>query len=68
LTSPEVQACIARWHQHLRYFYEPSLERLSGLADMYVEAPDFASMFTENYGPGYAEFLQKAIKILLQPP
>jgi DNA-binding transcriptional MerR regulator len=26
--SPAVQACIARWHQHLRYFYEPSVERL----------------------------------------
>jgi DNA-binding transcriptional MerR regulator len=60
--SPEVQSCIVRWHQHLRYFYEPSVERLSGLADMYVESPDFASMFTENYGPGYVDFLHKAIK------
>jgi MerR family transcriptional regulator, thiopeptide resistance regulator len=60
--SPDVQQAIARWHQHLRYFYEPSVERLSGLADMYVEHPDFQSMFTENYGPGFAEFLRKAIK------
>ncbi len=29
-TSPEVQAIIARWHQHLRYFYEPSVDRLKG--------------------------------------
>ena len=62
LDSPEVQACVARWHQHLRYFYEPSVERLSGLADMYVDHPDFASMFTENFGPGFAEFLRQAIK------
>ena len=34
--SPEVQQIIARWHQHLRYFYEPSTERLLGLGQMYT--------------------------------
>ncbi len=31
----EVQALLVRWHNHLRYFYEPSLEVLRGLAMLY---------------------------------
>jgi hypothetical protein len=58
--SPAVQALIARWHQHLRYFYEPSIEMLRGLGQMYVEHPDFRATF-EKLHPDLPEFLQQAI-------
>ena len=59
-TSPEVQAIIARWHQHMRYFYEPSVARLQGLGQMYVDSPDFATRFRELH-PNLPEFMRDAI-------
>lgn len=59
--SPETQQVIARWHQHLRYFYEPSIERLRGLGEMYVEHPDFKSLY-EGIRPGLAEYFKNAIR------
>jgi DNA-binding transcriptional MerR regulator len=58
--SPEVQAILVRWHQHLRYFYEPSLEVLRGLGNGYNEQPDFNATFTAIH-PDLPAFLQKAI-------
>jgi DNA-binding transcriptional MerR regulator len=43
--SAEVQAILARWHQHLRYFYEPTLDILRGLGEMYNTHPDFIANF-----------------------
>ena len=59
-TSPEVQAIIARWHQHMRYFYEPTVARLQGLGQMYVDSPDFAKRFRELH-PDLPEFMRDAI-------
>lgn len=59
--SPEVQSQIAAWHNHLRYFYEPSVERLLGLADLYSDHPDFIAMF-KGFHPDLPEFLRKAIQ------
>ena len=59
-TSPEVQDIIARWHQHMRYFYEPSVARLQGLGQMYVDSPDFATRFRE-FHPELPEFMRDAI-------
>jgi len=58
--SPEVQAILVRWHQHLRYFYEPSLEVLRGLGNAYNDHPDFNATFTAMH-PDLPAFLQKAI-------
>lgn len=58
--SAEVQATLVRWHQHLRYFYEPSLEVLRGLGNAYNEHPDFNATFTAMH-PDLPAFLQKAI-------
>jgi MerR family transcriptional regulator, thiopeptide resistance regulator len=58
--SPAVQAIVARWHQHLRYFYEPTAEILRGLGQMYVEHPDFRATF-EKLHPDLPDFLQQAI-------
>jgi MerR family transcriptional regulator, thiopeptide resistance regulator len=60
--SPEIQAILPRWHQHLRYFYEPSLEVLRGLGNGYNESPDFNATFTAIH-PDLPAFLQKAINI-----
>jgi hypothetical protein len=56
--SPQAQEGIARWHQHLRYFYEPNTEVLLGLADMYNDDPRFH--------PGLAPFMREAIQIYCQ--
>ncbi len=58
--SPEVQAILARWHQHIRYFYEPTPEILRGLGIHYYEHPDFNATFTAIH-PDLPAFLQKAI-------
>jgi DNA-binding transcriptional MerR regulator len=60
--SLEVQAILPRWHQHLRYFYEPSLEVLRGLGNGYNESPDFNATFTAMH-PDLPAFLQKAINV-----
>lgn len=60
--SPQVQACITRWHQHLRYFYEPSKEVLLGLGDLYNDDPAFSANFSKIH-PELASFMRKAIQI-----
>ncbi len=47
IESPAVQAIIARWRQHMRYFYEPGVEVLRGLGQMYVDSPEFADKFCQ---------------------
>ncbi|MBI5957874.1 MAG: MerR family transcriptional regulator [Chloroflexi bacterium] len=59
-SSPEVQQVIARWHQHLRYFYEPPVELMAGLGQHYVDSPDFANKFRQLH-PDLPEFLRDAI-------
>ena len=60
--SPQAQEGVARWHQHLRYFYEPTTEILLGLADGYNDDPRFAAFF-ERIHPDLADFMRQAIKI-----
>lgn len=63
--SPEVQAGVAKWHQHMRYFYKPTLEMLSGLGQMYCDDPRFRRNF-EKYSPEFPEFLCEAIQFYCQ--
>ncbi len=58
--SEEVQALLARWHQHLRNFYEPTFEILRGLGNSYNDHPDFNATFTAM-DPALPAFLQQAI-------
>jgi hypothetical protein len=58
--SPEIQALLARWHEHLRYFYEPAIETLEGLGNMYYDHPDFNATFT-RIDPRLPGFLKEAI-------
>jgi DNA-binding transcriptional MerR regulator len=58
--SPEVQAIMSRWHQHLRYFYEPTPEILRGLGQMYNQHPDFIATFQQMH-PDLPAFLEQAV-------
>lgn len=60
--SPEIRALLTRWHQHLRYFYEPTIEVLEGLGNLYEEHPDFNAKFSELH-PDLPNFLKASIAI-----
>lgn len=60
--SDQTQAILARWHQHLRYFYEPSIEVLGGLGKVYSEDPDFNAFFAAIH-PDLPEFISRAIAV-----
>ncbi|KAA3643483.1 MAG: MerR family transcriptional regulator [Chloroflexi bacterium] len=60
IESETVQATVARWHQHLRNFYEPTPEMLQGLAQMYVDDPAFRA-FYEKLHPDMPKFIRDAI-------
>lgn len=58
--SDEVQQMVGHWHEHLRYFYEPTLEVMRGLGETYHDHPDFNATFTAMH-PDLPAFLKKAI-------
>jgi hypothetical protein len=60
--SKGVQELLAKWHENLRNFYEPSIETLGGLGTMYDEHPDFHAKFAEIH-PDLPGFLKEAIAI-----
>jgi MerR family transcriptional regulator, thiopeptide resistance regulator len=60
--SPEVQVIVTRWHQHMKYFYDPSMERMRGLGQMYVDDPRFTAVY-EKVRPGLAVFMKMAIDV-----
>jgi DNA-binding transcriptional MerR regulator len=60
--SEAVQAIVARWHQHIRHFYEPSFATLRGLGQGYASDPAFRSTF-EALHPDLPDFLQEAITV-----
>jgi MerR family transcriptional regulator, thiopeptide resistance regulator len=64
-SSPQAQSGIARWHQHLRYFYEPDTQVLLGLGDLYNEDPEFNAFFVKLH-PDLAAFMREAIQVYCQ--
>ncbi len=60
--SAEVQELLERWHQHLRYFYEPTLEILRGLGELYNSSPDFIATFQKLH-PKLPDYLQEGITV-----
>lgn len=60
LHSTEVQELVERWHEHIRSFYEPTLDILRGLGEMYHESADFAAFF-QNIHPNMTQYLRDAI-------
>lgn len=53
----EVQELLARWQNHLRHFYEPTLDTLRGLGRLYNSHPDFIANFQNIHAdlPAYLE-------------
>lgn len=51
---------MVRWHQHLRYFYEPTLDILRGLGELYTSHPDFIANFAQMH-PDLADWVKEAI-------
>ncbi len=60
--SAAVQAAIARWHQHLRCFFEPSAAVLRGLGALYNDDPQFNATF-RKMNPRLAAFMRAAIEV-----
>jgi DNA-binding transcriptional MerR regulator len=58
--SNEVQTIMGRWHQHLRYFYEPPLDLLRGLGMLYSSDPDFIANFQKLH-PDLPDFMLAAV-------
>ena len=59
-SDAEVQELMQSWHEHLRYFYEPTLELLAGLGQLYNSSPDFIENFQKIH-PDLPAFLESAI-------
>jgi hypothetical protein len=59
-SDPEVQKHLKRWHEHMHYFYEPTLEILRGLGQAYFADPEFNAFFTKIH-PDLPEFLSLGI-------
>lgn len=58
--SAEVQAIVQKWHQHISYFYEPTLEILRGLGGAYKDNSEFRAFF-EKIHDDLPEYLSAAI-------
>lgn len=57
----DVQAMLARWHQHIRYFYEPTPEIMRGLGDLYTTSPEFMAFFAK-FHPDLVEYMKVGIE------
>jgi MerR family transcriptional regulator, thiopeptide resistance regulator len=62
VSSEQTQAILARWHQHLRAFYEPSFELLAGLGYTYEHDPEFNAFFAAIH-PDLPAFISKAVAV-----
>ncbi|USS85993.1 TipAS antibiotic-recognition domain-containing protein [Fructilactobacillus cliffordii] len=58
--SEKVQQLMVRWHQFLLNFYNPSIELLRGLNEMYADDPKFKKKF-EKIDPDLPDFLHASI-------
>ena len=63
--SPEAQACVQRWREHMDYFWTPNLDQLLGLATMYGQSPDFKANFDQMH-PDLADFMKEAVKVYVE--
>lgn len=57
-----VQAAVARHYQIVSRFWAPTAQGYAGLADLYLENPDFRKRY-EAVSPGLTEFLAAAMKV-----
>lgn len=58
--SAEVNVLLAQWHQNIQHFYEPTLEILRGLGDLYNTDPEFMAFF-QQFHDDLPAYLQETI-------
>ena len=63
--SPNAQACVQRWREHMNYFWTPNKDQLLGLADLYIDDPRFRKNFDKIH-PKLAEFVRDAVSFYVQ--
>lgn len=63
--SAEAQAWVQRHFCWLNHFYTPTKEVYLGLAELYVENPEFTAHY-EAYAPGLAQFLRQGMNVFAQ--
>ena len=56
----KVAAILERWRDHLRHFYEPSIDYLRGLGTLYNTHPDFIANF-QNIHQDLPAWLEQVI-------
>lgn len=60
-----VQAVVARWHEHMRRYYEPTPTIMRGLARGYEEDPRISALY-ESIHPELPGFLRAAIEYYVE--
>jgi len=60
--SEAVQACIARWHTHMQFFWSPSDAQLVSIAEGYVLDDRFKATF-DKFHPDLAAFIGEAVRV-----
>ena len=60
-SDEKVRAILERWQAHLRHFYEPSLDRLRGLGQLYNTSPEFIANFKRIH-PDLPAYLERVIE------
>lgn len=63
--SPEAQACVQRWREHMDYFWTPDEAQLLALAQGYNDDPRFKANF-DKIDPRLAAFVLEAVKVYLR--
>lgn len=58
--SEVIQEILIKWHKFIQYFYEPSLEVLRGLGEIYCYDTEFKKVF-EAIDPKLPDFLESSI-------
>ena len=56
----KLREILERWRRHLLHFYEPSLDRLRGLSQLYNSHPDFIANF-QSIHPDLPAYLERVI-------
>ncbi len=62
VNSPEVQQLVGNHFQLIKQFWSPTKESYIGLAQMYVEHPDFKKLYV-SYDPKLAQYIADAMKV-----
>ena len=60
--ATEVQDLVERHHAWVEKFYSADAKTYTGLADLYLEHPDFKSYY-EKFSEGLTEFLAQAMRV-----